>query len=101
MWDQHARFEIELGPLSLEDFESFLPNEWRFGVLCDLVRFYVKDELEFNVRLILKADEIPDCRAEHANRLFHGRRGLVQGATSPQVQTVTVTILSSTRTRLS
>jgi type VI secretion system protein ImpH len=59
VWDQHARFEIELGPLGLEDFESFLPTEWRFGVLCDLVRFYVKDEFEFNVRLILKADEIP------------------------------------------
>ncbi len=59
VWDQHARFEIELGPLGLEDFESFLPTEWRFGVLCDLVRFYVKDEIEFNVRLVLKADEIP------------------------------------------
>jgi type VI secretion system ImpH/TssG family protein len=59
VWDQHARFEIELGPLGLEDFESFLPTEWRFSVLCDLVRFYVKDEFEFNVRLVLKADEIP------------------------------------------
>lgn len=60
VWDQHARFEIELGPLGLDDFESFLPTEWRFGVLCDLVRFYVKDEFEFNVRLVLNADEIPD-----------------------------------------
>lgn len=59
VWDQHARFEIQLGPLCLEDFESFLPTEWCFAVLCDLVRFYVKDEFEFNVRLILKADEIP------------------------------------------
>jgi hypothetical protein len=60
VWDQHARFEIELGPLGLEDFESFLPTEWRFGVLCDLVRFYVKDEYDFNVRLVLKADQIPN-----------------------------------------
>lgn len=59
VWDQHARFEIQLGPLGLKDFESFLPTESRFGVLCDLVRFYVKDEFEFNVRLVLKAEEIP------------------------------------------
>lgn len=59
VWDQQARFEIELGPLCWDDFESFLPTEWRFGVLCDLVRFYVKDEFEFNVRLVLKVDEIP------------------------------------------
>ena len=62
VWDQHACFEIQLGPLGLEDFESFLPTEWRFGVLCDLVRFYVKDEFEFNVRLILKAEEIPPVK---------------------------------------
>ncbi len=62
IWDQHARFEIQLGPLDLEDFESFLPTEWRFGVLCDLVRFYVKDEFEFNVRLILKAEQIPPVK---------------------------------------
>jgi type VI secretion system protein ImpH len=59
VWDQHARFEIQLGPLSREDFESFLPSEWRFGVLCDLVRFYVNDDFEFNVRLILRTEEIP------------------------------------------
>ena len=59
VWDQQARFEIQLGPLSLADFESFLPTEWRFGVLCDLVRFYVNDEFEFNVRLILRVEEIP------------------------------------------
>ena len=59
VWDQQARFEIQLGPLSLADFEGFLPTEWRFGVLCDLVRFYVKDEFEFNVRLVLRTEEIP------------------------------------------
>ena len=59
VWDQHARFEVQLGPLGLQDFKDFLPTEWRFGVLHDLVRFYVNDEFDFNVRLILKADEIP------------------------------------------
>jgi type VI secretion system protein ImpH len=62
VWDQHARFEIQLGPLDLDDFESFLPTEWRFGVLCDLVRFYIRDEFEFNVRLILKSEQIPQVK---------------------------------------
>lgn len=62
VWDQHARFEIQLGPLELDDFESFLPTEWRFGVLCDLIRFYIKDEFEFNVRLILKSEQIPQMK---------------------------------------
>ncbi len=31
-------------------------------MLCDLARFYVKDEFEFNVRLILKEEEIPEVK---------------------------------------
>jgi len=58
-WDQAARFEIDLGPLSLIEFVDFLPTNWSFGVLCDLIRFYVKDQFEFSIRLILKADEVP------------------------------------------
>ncbi len=77
VWDQHARFEIQLGPLDLEDFESFLPTEWRFSVLCDLVRFYVKDEFEFNVRLILKAEQIPPVNSAWI-RCSPGLRGLIQ-----------------------
>jgi len=67
VWDQSARFEIHLGPLSLKQFVSFLPTNWLFGALCDLIRFYVKDEFDFSIRLILKADEIPstELKATH------------------------------------
>jgi len=59
VWDQHAGFEIQLGPLTLKQFTSFLPTGWRYGVLCDLIRFYVRNELSFSIRLVLKAAEIP------------------------------------------
>jgi type VI secretion system protein ImpH len=62
VWDQQARFDLHLGPLSFEEFSSFLPTNWRFGVLCDLIRFYVNDQFEFSIRLILKADEVPGTR---------------------------------------
>lgn len=62
VWDQQARFEIHLGPLTLRQFVGFLPTNWRFGVLCDLIRFYVQDQFEFSVRLILKAEEVPGAR---------------------------------------
>jgi type VI secretion system protein ImpH len=60
VWDHHAQFEIHLGPLSLEEFVDFLPSGWRFGPLCDLIRFYVKDQFDFDVRLILKTAAIPE-----------------------------------------
>jgi hypothetical protein len=67
VWDQQARFEIHLGPLTLRQFVGFLPTNWRFGVLCDLIRFYVKDEFEFSVRLILKAEEVPGARLKSSH----------------------------------
>jgi type VI secretion system protein ImpH len=62
VWDPHARFEIHLGPLSLEEFTCFLPTGWAFGALCDLIQFYVKNEFDFSIRLILKAAEIPSTK---------------------------------------
>jgi type VI secretion system protein ImpH len=59
VWDAQGEFEMELGPLTLEQFEDFLPTGWAFRPLCDLVRFYVGDELDFSFRLKLAASEIP------------------------------------------
>jgi hypothetical protein len=67
VWDQQARFEVHLGPLSLKQFVSFLPTGWLFGVLCDLIRFYVKDEFEFSIRLILKAADVPSTKLKAAH----------------------------------
>ena len=61
VWDEEGAFEIELGPLTREQFEDFLPTGWAFRPLCDLVRFYVGDELEFSFRLRLAASEVPSA----------------------------------------
>jgi type VI secretion system protein ImpH len=61
-WDQQGAFEICLGPLTLAEFLDFLPTGWAFRPLCDLVRFYVGDELDFSFRLTLKAAEAEGTR---------------------------------------
>lgn len=70
-WDQQGAFEIELGPLTLDEFMDFLPTGWAFRPLCDLVRFYVGDELDFTFRLTLKASQARGTRlgAEAGARL--------------------------------
>ena len=71
VWEQQGAFEIVLGPLALEEFLDFLPTGWAFAPLCDLVRFYAGAELDFRVRLTLKAAEVPGARlsAEGGARL--------------------------------
>ena len=62
IWNQEARFEIELGPLTFGQFFGFLPTSWRFGVLCDLIKFYAQDRFNFTIRLTVDDKDIPGSR---------------------------------------
>jgi type VI secretion system protein ImpH len=66
VWDQQGAFELELGPLTRAQYLDFLPTGWAFRPLCDLVRFYVGDELDFSFRLTLKAGETAETRLSGA-----------------------------------
>jgi len=59
VWDQQAKIEIRLGPLTYHQFLNFIPNGWGYRALCDLTRFYLGDTLDVNFRLALKGEEIP------------------------------------------
>jgi type VI secretion system protein ImpH len=62
IWDPQARFRVRLGPLTLEEFQIFLPGTKASNELRDLVRFYIGPVLEFDVQLVLMAEEVPWCR---------------------------------------
>jgi type VI secretion system protein ImpH len=60
--DEQGSIRVRLGPLSLAQFQSFLPGGAGFRRLTELVRLFVDAELDFDVQLVLKAAEVPDCR---------------------------------------
>jgi len=59
--NQH-KFRLRLGPLTYEEFLSFLPTGTRLKALAVFVRNYIGDELAWDVKLILKRDEVPRVR---------------------------------------
>jgi type VI secretion system protein ImpH len=70
VWDHQGKFRIHLGPLTLAQYEGFLPATPadQKGVrgggallrkLVDWVRFYLCFELDWDVRLNLKREEVP------------------------------------------
>lgn len=59
VWQRQDKFQIRLGPLSLERYEAFLPSGKSFKALVAAVRNYVGIELLWEVKLILKKDEKP------------------------------------------
>jgi type VI secretion system protein ImpH len=73
VWDHQGKFRIHFGPLTLAQYESFLPptrpgqpGASRSGALLrklvDWVRFYLCFELDWDVRLTLQRDQVPPLK---------------------------------------
>jgi type VI secretion system protein ImpH len=63
VWYPQASFRIKVGPLSFREFLSFRPGSRRFAELIDLVEFFTRGTYEeFEVELLLLADQVPSCR---------------------------------------
>lgn len=73
VWDVQSRIRIRLGPLSGWQFRELLPGGGRLKAVAELVRFYVGPNIDFDVQLILKATDVPECQlppaGENAPRL--------------------------------
>jgi type VI secretion system protein ImpH len=59
VWDRQSKFRILLGPLTLEQYKSFLPGGGPLRKLVDWVRMYLCFELDWDARLLLKQNEVP------------------------------------------
>lgn len=58
-WDRQQKFRVRLGAMDWERYLSMLPSGNRLEHLIDWVRNYVGEELEWDVCLILKREEVP------------------------------------------
>jgi type VI secretion system protein ImpH len=52
---------VILGPLELDQYRDFLPTGTAWEPLSALLRFYSGDELDFEVQLVLKRQQVPAC----------------------------------------
>lgn len=61
-WDVQGTFRLRLGPLTLKQFLALSPDGDDFRALAQMTRLYVDAELDFDVQLVLKAEEVPSCQ---------------------------------------
>jgi type VI secretion system protein ImpH len=59
VWQRQDKFQICLGPLTLREYEAFLPTGKSFRTLVAAVRSYLGLELLWETRLMLKGSEKP------------------------------------------
>jgi type VI secretion system protein ImpH len=65
--DISGKFRVRIGPLGFDGFREFLPDGARYREFRDLVRFALRDQLEFDVELMLQEQEVPDLTLAHDN----------------------------------
>jgi type VI secretion system protein ImpH len=69
VWDRQHKFRVHVGPLTLGQYESFLPGGVPLRKLVDWVRLYFCLELEWDVRLTLRRDDVPPLALGRGTRL--------------------------------
>lgn len=61
VYDRQSRVRIRLGPLRFEQYRSFLPDGDARSELEAIVRFFTGGELDTEIQLVLRRDEVPGC----------------------------------------
>lgn len=61
IWDPRFGVRIKLGPLPLLRYRDFLPDGSAFEPLRAITKFFSNNELDFELQLVLKQDEVPVC----------------------------------------
>lgn len=61
IWDQQSSVRVKLGPLTLSEYQDFLPEGAAYKPLCGLLSFFAGSEFDFEVQLVLKREEVPGC----------------------------------------
>ncbi|MFM0277678.1 type VI secretion system baseplate subunit TssG [Paraburkholderia sediminicola] len=69
IWDCQHKFRVVIGPLSRADYERFLPGGESLKRLVDWVRNYARDGLDWDVRLVLRQQDVPRLELGRHTRL--------------------------------
>lgn len=65
--DRSGKFRIHITELDWQRFHDFLPIGVGYKPLCALVRFTLRDPLDYDIRLVLRHEEIRELRIGELN----------------------------------
>ncbi len=56
--DRMGKFRVSIGPLKNREFNNFMPGTEQYNKLITLIRLYILDPLELDLKIILAAGEV-------------------------------------------
>jgi type VI secretion system protein ImpH len=98
VWDRQYRFRLHLGPLSLAQYQAFLPGGDAWPALQHWVQLLAGRELQWDLELSLAPAEKPPARLGHGLRLgVLGWLGPARGSGQTEAPAGTPTAAASVR----
>jgi type VI secretion system protein ImpH len=93
IWETQFGARVVLGPLTLAQYRDFLPNGSAYAPLKAITRFFAGREMEFEVQLVLKRNEVPPCELGNESETGPQLGWLTWGRTVPMNRDPRETIL--------
>ena len=62
VWDNQSKFTIIMHTKTLKRFTELLPDTEEHKVLCKMVRHFAGNGMNFDLKIMLPASEVPACR---------------------------------------
>ncbi|MBU0754424.1 MAG: type VI secretion system baseplate subunit TssG [Planctomycetes bacterium] len=69
IWDCQQKIRLQVGPMGKENYDRFLPDGGSIRRLVSLVRNYLGYEYSWDLKIILKKEEIPPLKLGVSGRL--------------------------------
>jgi len=69
IWDCQQKFRIRIGPVGFDRYQYFLPGHSGLARLKAAIRNYIGDELDWDVQLILRHEEVPTASLGRVGQL--------------------------------
>ena len=69
VWTRSAKFRLRIGPLNYDEYQRLLPSTGSLDRLRAIVRNYAGDALDWDVNLVLRAEDVPEPKLGETVRL--------------------------------
>ncbi len=61
LWNCETRFRLRIGPVGYRQYQRLMPSGDQLPAVAQLARTYVGNSLDFDIRVVLKKSEVPQC----------------------------------------
>jgi len=61
VWNSETRFRLRIGPVGYRQYQRLMPSGDQLPAVAQISRSYVGNSLDFDMHVVLKKSEVPDC----------------------------------------